>query len=288
MRRGIARAAAVAAVFCAQAAGASAEFLCVPSISIPGCPASASNEPTISDAVTHGNSGDTIPIAADSFNGHAYNESVDDMGKSLTFIGAGPTKTLIQGQGVTAMSISSGSSVQNLAIDLGNGPGNTGLELAGHASNITITATQPASTMNNIGVDLNGGTFSHGTVTLPLTGGDVFGYGGVVGSGSLTDSNITAAVGITADGLGNFPVTHRVRVRANQGVVDTSFSPVALDDALIRTTAGSAPETGIVVNGASGSLTARHLTAIGSGGSGSTVLAPTGITAPSSCRRPSA
>jgi hypothetical protein len=274
MRRGIACAAVIAAVMSAHVATASADYLCVPSISIPGCPVTGSaNEPTIQDAVKNASTkgGDIVLIGADTYNGgHPYDESVDDMGKSLTFIGAGPTKTVIQGQGVTAMNISSGSDVQNLGIDLGNGPGNTGLSLAGHASNIAITATQPASTMNNIGVALNGGAFSHGSITLPLSGGDIAGYGGAIGKGTLTDSSVTAAVGITDDSFGNLPTVRRVRVLANQGVVDNAFASAAIDDLLIRTTAGAAPETGLAVIGAIGSLTARHLTVIGSGSSAST------------------
>ena len=110
---------AIAAIWFAQAATASADTLCVPSNAIPGCPKNVGlSEPTIGDATTNAHNGDVILIAADSVNGGPYKESPSDMGKSFTFIGAGPTKTIIQAQGTPGMSISSGSKVLNLRIQV--------------------------------------------------------------------------------------------------------------------------------------------------------------------------
>ncbi len=79
---------------------------------------------------------------------------------------AGPTETLIKAQGTPGLGISSGSTVSGLGIEVYPTGGNHGLDLAGHATNVAITA-QPGVTYA-IGVDLNGGTFSHGSVSLPI------------------------------------------------------------------------------------------------------------------------
>ncbi len=260
MRRGIACGAVVAAALLVEAASASAAMLCVPNVNVPACHGSGLGEPTIMAAVNTGHSGDVIVIGAGLFN-----ETVSDNGTSYTFIGAGPAQTIIRGQGSPAMTVSPGSSVANLGIDLHNGTGNTGLSLAGKASNVAVTATQPLSTTNNIGVALNGGTFSHGAVTLPLTGGDAQGYAGVTGAGIFSDSNLTAAVG--ADAAGRLD---RDRILANQGVIDAG-SPLELDDSAVRTLAGAAPELGLATSAMSfqGTLTARHVDVIGSGSAGS-------------------
>jgi hypothetical protein len=271
MRRGIGCVVVLVALTFVASAGA--DTLCVPSNSIPGCPSPGGlSEPTIADAVTNGNNGDTVLIAADSYNaGHAYNESVTDSGKSLKFIGAGVGKTIIQGQSVAAMTLSSGSSVTNLTIDLAGGTGRAGLVLAGSATNVAIIATQPLSTNNSIGVELNGGTFSHGTITLPITGTDDFHYGGAVGLGTLADSTVTAAVGVTSDPSGGTPTVHRVHILANQGVL-TGTTTFWIDDSVIRTEPGAAPELGIGLasNMINGSWIAHHVDVIGSGTAGST------------------
>ena len=204
MRRGIACAVLMMAL--TWAGTASASTLCVPNINIPACHGTGANEPTISDAIMNASNGDTIFIGADSSNaGHPYNETINDGGKSLTFIGAGVGKTVVQGQGVTAFTASSGSSVSKLTINLAAGTGNSGLQLAGTATNVAVTATNPLSTKDNIGVALTGGTLSHSTVSLPVSGGDDYYYGGVIGAGVVSDSAITAAVGATDDMSAGMP-----------------------------------------------------------------------------------
>src|SRR5436305_8351034 len=120
---------------------------CVPDIMTPNCPQSAGGEPTIADAVTNAMTGDTIYLGP-----RTFNESVSDGGtKALHFVGDSVGQTTIQGQGVTAMIVSSGSTVSDLSIDLAAGPGNTGLALGGSATNVAIS--QPQSFKDNIGVD---------------------------------------------------------------------------------------------------------------------------------------
>jgi hypothetical protein len=256
------------AVMLGAPATAAGETLCVPDIGIPNCPAGAANENTIAHAVANGNPGDTILIGPGTFD-----ESVSDNGTPYHFVGEGVGQTVIQGQGSPAMVVSSGSSVSNLSIDLYGANGETGLSLAGIATGVVVTATEQLSATNPIGVDLNGGTFAHGAVTLPLTGTDQQFYGGVEGSGSVSDSSITAPVGITGEqaNLGAMPTVDRDTITANEGVVDESA--VTIDDSLIRTVAEpSVPDVGIGMdpNVLFGAITARHVTVIGSGAAGST------------------
>lgn len=260
------------AIWLMQAGSASATTLCVPNITIPGCPGSAANEPTIQDAVNNAaTTGDTILIGPDSSNGGPYKESVDDRGKQLTFIGAGPTKTIIQAQGSPGMNISSGSKVSNLGIEVYPTGGNTGLQLAGTATNVAITAQ--AEVTYAVGVQLNGGAFRHGTVSLPINVSEPTGYGGVVGKGTVSNSAIAAGVGV-ADDSTNFqtPNVIRDRIRANQGVlVGPGVSPV-VEDSLIRTVGGPSSELGVALepNVIYGSFTIRHTTIVGSNSAGST------------------
>lgn len=265
MRRGIGCAAVVAVALAAPVSSASADYLCVPDISIPGCPAGAANEPTISDAVTNGHPGDTILIGAGT-----YTEPVLDMGTTYHFVGAGPTKTLIQAPGSPGASISGTSTLSNLGIEVHPTDGNTGLNLAGTADHVAITA-QPGVTYA-VGLDLNGGTFSHGSVSLPLSVSEPAGYGGVVGKGTMTDSNVSAAVGISADSSGNTPNLARDRIVANQGILVGGAQAPSVDDSLVRTVPGVAAQLGIGTSPSSmyASFDMRHTTVIGTGATGST------------------
>jgi hypothetical protein len=237
----------------------------VPNTSIPGCPASAANEPTIQAAANNAaNSGDTVLIGAGT-----YNESVDDLGKSLTFVGAGPTKTLIKAQGTPGLNVSSGSSVRDLGIKVYPAGGNTGLQLAGTATDVAITAQSGVTYA--IGLQLLGGTFSHGKVSLPINVTEPTGYGGAVGNGTVSDSAIVAAVGVADDGSAATPKVTRDRIRANQGVLEGA-TPSVVDDSLIRTVGGPSPEVGVALapNVMFGSFAIRHSTIVGSSTAGST------------------
>jgi hypothetical protein len=265
MRRGIRCAVIIGGLCLVQAASASADVLCVPNNTIPGCPTNTGlSEPTISDATTNGQSGDTILIAAGT-----YTESVTDNGKSFTFVGAGPTKTLIQAQGSPGMNLSSGSKAFNFGIEVAPTSGNTGLQLAGTATNVAITAQSGVTYA--IGVDLLGGTFRHGSVSLPVQVSEPQGFAGVVGSGTVSDSTITAAVGVGPDGVGQTPRVTRDRILANQGVQVGGTGSV-VEDSLIRTVPGPVSELGVGTSPFTifGSFTVRHCTIVGSQSAGST------------------
>src|SRR5262249_28560371 len=152
--------------------------------------------------------------------------------------GEGEGQTTIQGQGSPAMAVSSGSTVANLTINLNNQQAGTGLGLGGSATDVAVTATG-LTWDNPIGVDLAGGTFSHGTIALPLTEPEAEHFAGVIGSGTISDSTITAAVGAGTDGSGASPTVTRDRITANQGVL-AGLSAV-IDDSLISTAPGAAP-----------------------------------------------
>jgi hypothetical protein len=269
-------------VFFVHVAGASATFLCVPNTSIPGGPSSGSaSEPTIGDAVNNAAIlGDTVLIGAGT-----YNEAVDDTGKSLSFVGAGPTRTIIQGQGSPAFNVqSTRTSVRNLGINLYNEQGGTGLALAGIADNVAVTSNG-LNNKDSIGVALTGGTFTHGSVSLPVNQLEETNFGGVVGNGTLSDSSVTAGVGVTWDTSGNMPTVHRAHVLANQGV--SALASFIIDDSVIRTVPGASPgQVGIGTSPSAmtSSMTIRHVDIIGSGESGSVGLGVSadGVTMPTS------
>lgn len=269
MRRGIG-CAFVLVVTLATAGVASASTLCVPNNAIPACHGTGADEPSITDAVNNAQpTGDTIFIGAGT-----YNESVDDSGKAITFVGAGVGKTIIQGLGSPAFNVqASGSTLTGLTIRLYNAPGETGLQLAGTALNVAVTGAGTMNATNSIGVALVHGSFSRGTVSLPLTGGDVTNYGGVIGPGNLNDSTVTAAVGIAdAGGISpGIPTVHRVHILANQGVL-VETQPFTMDGSVIRTVPGSSPELGIGFDQLTmfGSFSLRHVDLIGSSSPGST------------------
>lgn len=102
---------------------------------------------------------------------------------------------------------------------------------------------------------------------------DVDNFAGVVGAGTLTDSSITAVVGIADAGFPTpgMPTVHRVRILANQGVL-VGIQSFTIDDSIIRSIAGAKPEQGIGLSDLdeSGTFTLRHVDVIGSGGAGST------------------
>jgi hypothetical protein len=269
MRRGRCCAVAIAGLWLAQAGSASASTLCVPNISIPGCPAGAANEPTIADAVNNAaSSGDTIRIGPDSANGGTYKESVNDLGKSITFIGAGSKTTIIQAQGTPGMHISHGSSAFNLGIQVYPAGGNTGLELAGTATHVAITAQ--AGVTYAVGVALNGGALRHGTVSLPMSINEPIGFGGVVGPGTVSDSTIAAAVGVADSGAAT-PNVIRDRIRAPQGVLVGPASAPHIDDSVIHTVSGSGQELGVSISPDAelANFSIRHCTIIGSNTAGS-------------------
>jgi serine protease len=266
MRWGVWCTALVAGMSLVQVASASGDTLCVPSNTIPGCPKNVGlSEPTIGDATTNAHNGDVILIAAGT-----HEESVDDQGKSLTFIGAGPTKTLIQAQGTPGMNVSSGSRVLDLGIQVYPGGGNTGLALAGLASQVAITPQTGVTYAT--GVQLDGGTLGAATVSLPINVSEPSGYGGVVGPGTVSASTISAAVGVGDDALGKTPKVTRDVIRGNEGVLEGVNGSGVVEDSLIRTVGGPNPELGVATatNTLFGSFVVRHSTILGSDSSGST------------------
>ncbi|MFL5822363.1 MAG: PKD domain-containing protein, partial [Solirubrobacteraceae bacterium] len=173
-------------------------------------------------------------------------------------------------QGSPGMSVAQGSKVMNLGIKVYTGPGNTGLQLAGTARNVAITA-QPGVTYA-IGVELDGATFGHGSVALPINVSEPTGYGGVIGDGTVSDSTIRAAIGVTDDGTNaKTPRVNRDRIVANQGVLIGVNSPV-IDDAVIHTVGGPSTEMGVSTapNTVFGNFAIRHTTIVGSHTAGST------------------
>ena len=259
----------VAGALAPAGARASGATFCVPSKAIAGCPTSGKPKRTIAAAVSASANGDRVLIGPGTFS-----ESVNDGGKSLTLLGEGIGKTIIQGQSSPSMTLSHGSRVSALSVNLPSGNGNTGLQLAGVAVRVAVTATLRGSASNDIGVDLvNGGQFVHGSVVLPVKASDASHSGGVIGSGTVSDSSIAAAVGVTSASSGNedIPIVHRVRILANRGLLQAG-ADATIDDSLIRTVPGAASQIGIGMDPNAalwGRITARHVTLVGSGATGS-------------------
>jgi hypothetical protein len=253
---------------CALPGVAEGTVLCVPTTSIPGCPATGSaQESNLQQATKNGQSGDEILIATGTFNG-----PLDTGVKSFQIVGAGEGQTVIQGAGSPVVNLSAGSTLSNVTLNLYSTPGDVGLNDAGAATNVAVTATGFTST-NPVGVQLvSGGTFSDGSITLPLSATEDAHYAGVIGSGTVSDSSITAPVGAGTDFPAfTTPTLTRDTVAANQGVLAGANGP-SIDDSLIRTVPGAAPEMGIGTDPdlGSGTFAVRHDTIIGSSGVGST------------------
>lgn len=260
----------LAAVLALPGSALAATTFCVPDDTIAGCPENSTPEADVPAAVAAAADGDTIRIGVGTFPKNP--PAVSDAGKRLHFIGEGMGQTIIQGLGSPAMELSAAqSTVSNLTVNLHDEQGGLGLMLAGTATKVAVTATGTNNTTNPLGVQLlSGGTFSQGTITLPLTATEIDHYAGVIGSGTVSDSSITAPVAVGADVSSATPAVVRDSITANQGVL-VGTSGGAVDDSLIRTAAGTQPELGIGLDASvgSGTVVARHDTLIGSSSAGS-------------------
>jgi PKD domain len=272
-------AAALAVIACAPAA-ASATVWCVPNTA-PCLNGGGTSAGSIGSAISMATNGDTIVIAAGS-----YNETPNDpFNKALTFVGAGPTQTLIAPTGtmnsLTTFTVADASStVSDLGVVLENGTSEVGMQLSGSAHNVAVTAPALA-TMNEAGVQAGTGSFVGGSITLPNTSSTT-GFAGPQAA-TVADSSITAGTGISGS-----PTARRVRITANIGALlstDVSTITATFDDLLIVLVAGASAPQGVSVS-SSGmfgptaiTATLRHLTVIGDGEPGSVGVASTAVPA---------
>ena len=264
------------AAFAAAPAIASATTWCVQN---PTCPAAGNaSQSTIQGAVTAAATGDTILIGPGK-----YLEAVNTGGKSIDFIGAGASQTVIQSPtpGSTTLAAGNGGTIEDLGVELASGTGSTGLFISGAALRVAVTA--PAGTTSGTGATLIGATFEDGSIALPLGPGvtTVGAASFLASSGAVQDSSVTAA-----DGLNSVAVVARDRVLATRGMIESSAGPAGgvdasfvVDDVAIETVPGATAESAIsstavppLSGTASLDLTIRHSTFAGSGAVGSTGL----------------
>jgi hypothetical protein len=263
----------LAAAFLAGPSLARATTWCVKD---PSCPAGGnSSQLTVDGAATAAVNGDTILIGPGKFM-----ETVSDGAKLLTYIGAGPTNTVIQAPTQNTTTFATGNGVvANLGIELGGGSGGTALFFGGAAINVAITA--PPGTTGGLGVAIHGGSFERGTITLP-TGPGVTTEGVAAtpaAGGTVQDSTVTATVG-----LRDVIAVARDRIFAAHGINDDNSSPGGggdrqffVDDTLVDTTTAG-PESGLTFiagsalsgTAVSAVVTIHHTTFVGDGAGGST------------------
>jgi hypothetical protein len=262
----------------ALASTGSAATFCVGSP--PSCPAGGTAEPTIVAALTAAGavSGtDTIRLGAGTFSEPSLSAA---MGNPVAIVGMGTGQTTITRPAanfVTTLQLSDpGSSIEDVTVRLADGTTGTGLSIAGSALRVDVTASP---TTSGTGLVLIGGltttaSFSQGSVTLP-TG---LGTTGVVGAtaATLEDATVTAASGVL-----NVTTIRRTRVTAVNGI---QFFPAfnatsTVDDVLVQVIPGTSPGLGLaasanaVVGSVHSTLTARHVTLVGSGVPGSVGVA---------------
>ena len=282
MKRGLI-AGFIAAAALAAPATASADTWCV---QYANCPTGSFNvEPTIQAAVNAAATGDTILIGPGKFMEQVSQPS----SKVLTYIGSGPTQTVIQSPSTAAGSITlnaqgSGNLVENLGVELPAAANGYGLWLAGDAVGVAVTA--PAGTTSGTGVETAGGTFDHGSVTLPTgAASSTTGISTIAApGGAVQDSTIMAS-------YGTFGIVKlaRDRIQATSAVSENNVAggngtniTAAVDDALIQTIPGPVPEEAVTESAQGGAsptfaqFAVRHSTIIGSGTAGSTGI---GLTA---------
>jgi hypothetical protein len=267
---------ALAAVALLGTSSADAATFCV---SNPGCEAAGgTSEPTIQAAITASNAAtdqDRIEIGAGTFPGPTSSTF-----RPVDIVGAGTQATTIAGVAGSTNTLQVGgtgpSSVSALRLDMDNND-IRGLYLipsfgqAASATNIFVTGA--AAPVGAIGAELeNGGTLSDSTVQMPTAAASTS-TAVSVGIGGVSRSHLEGATG-----LAGYASHARVSIVASTiGVL--AVGAMTLDQVTVRMVGA-----GVAIKAAStpgdlvhGSLTARHLTALGSGsGTGAAAVSACG------------
>jgi hypothetical protein len=253
----------------ALAAAAHADTFCV---NRAGCPDPGDNFPTIQAAVVAADANDPpapAPATRDRIlvGEGVFHEAVDNgFDNPIDIVGAGPRTatggTRIErdaGTSVRTVSMSgsfgsvAASTISDVTIAVASGSGNTGLQTAGGAENVVVTADAPLT--NGVGVSGQGNgpltVLRRIAVDLPGTA-----VGMQLRLATVEDSSIKASTGVNLEGV----VLRRSTIEANIGVTEGE-----LEDCVIRIAGPNGValrSTGIGVNVFS-RITARHVTIIG-------------------------
>jgi hypothetical protein len=286
MRWGLALALSAAALLLAAltpaadaAAGTTYCVLTAPSV----CPAGGIAEASVTGALTQVNSHapgvhDMILIGPGSFEEGAMTDSA---GHQVDIVGAGQGVTTLKESAATSSTTLSvddqASTVSNLSIDSPPGSSNTGLELAGQATNVTVTASADDQLGTGVRMISTSGVaaplFTHGSVAVPFTATNL--TTGVADRttnvlGAVTDSTISALVG--TDGV---TAVQHTRIAAAVGAQTFIAGSITLDDDLITTVAvPGQQEIGVKIqqptfSGGTTTAVIRHCTIVGDRSTGS-------------------
>lgn len=265
-------------------ATASASTICVTPAT--GCVSSA---PTISNAIMQASATpatrDTIELGA-----QEYPEQVTiPVGAQIDLVGQGVSTSIAPAApvGTIVDDQDTASTVQNLNIRIKGGTSVTALGLSGSADGVSITADPNAVSPTGVSPSMAfpvGGSFRHGSITLPLTatsGGTGVAPGFFGPSTTVEDSTLQAPQGVSGSAI-----VRRSKIVAAVGAgspptgVLPSFAPTVetIEDTVIKTQAitGYSPAIGINSRSTIGPaivlpsiVYARHDTIVGDGGSGS-------------------
>jgi hypothetical protein len=272
----IAAAILLAVALPSSAAAAAGTTYCV--LTAPGvCPAGAIGEPNLTAALAevdgHGPGvRDTIVIGSGSFQESGL---ADGAGHPVDIVGAGVGVTTLKAPAAsptTTLTLDDPSStVSDLSIDAPAGPDNTGLALAGRATNVAVSATADDEFATGVKfVAVSGSaspSFAHGSISLPFsstTAPTAVSDLSKAVTGSVTDSNISAFTGIQG-----VTAVDRTRITTVIGAESANTPSMTLDDDLITTVAEPGhPERGILVQaptigGGAATALIRHCTVIG-------------------------
>lgn len=269
VRSGLCLATAVV-VTMAVAPTAAADTFCVSS---PGCADPSHNFTTIQQAISaaDANNPTSPPASPDRIlvgDGVFHEAVTDGADNPVDIVGSGPFTgsdgTLIErdaGNSVRTVSLSvalggRASTIENVTIETASGTGNTGLQTAGDATNVVVTAAaSPSPPTNSVGISVNGNgptTIRDAEVDLPGTA-----LGVRLHLANLESSSVKANTGVQGDGT-----VHGSTIDANLGA---QSSGLKLEDSVLRISGPNGVALSAVGIGFNvfNRLTARHLTVIG-------------------------
>jgi len=253
----IAPAAAGAARFCVQ------KPKCVKA----GGTAQPTIQSALNAALANGPGRDRVELGPHTFTDGPF---VAAAGNPVVVVGSGIGKTALTRipttSGVTILRLDDPASrIADLRVRINDGTTVEGIRTRGIAERVQVAGQ--SSDLGQTGVRLDeGGRLIRSRITLPPT---TFSYGvNLNGPGTVARvSTVRANTGVIASSFGGQPArATRLRVIARDTGINAIGGDVVVDQATVRML-GSANERGLFLYPSSaGSLTARHVTVVGSGG----------------------
>jgi PKD domain len=190
-------------------------------------------------------------------------------GSGIHVRGEGPTKTILQGTGVSGLTLmfsgpgGDSGTLEDLGLRLSDDGGTPIGLLMSAAGAARVVVTAPAGLTAGLGVRLGWQSHLESTrvITPGLTGVET------IGDASVNRSFIAADVGVTSTGGMLLFVNSRIEAKL-AGIV--SSVPAELRSTLVHVSGGTGTEIGVVSRSA---MTATHVTVVGGGDAGLGALA---------------